>query len=354
MADFDFDESLLVELTEAHGVPGYEDAVRDVVRREFAAASAVEQVRSDAMGNLVGTIEGSENPEYEVVVAAHMDEIGFMVRNVDDDGFLQVDALGGWDPEVLRAQRVVVHTDDEELLGVIGSIPPHSGGSDDDDERGVHDVDVDLGLPADEVRERVAVGDRVSTTQSTEVVGDCINGKALDNRVSVFALCALADRLDDPAVTVHLAATVQEEVGLRGAEAIGVDLAPDLALNLDTTVANDVPETDDDKYVTKLGAGAGIKFKDSSVIPNRKVVDRLRSVAADRDVPVQHEVLPAGGTDTAGFQRSSGPTPVGAISFPTRYLHTPVESVHGNDVAAAIDLAEAFLATETGDHDYRL
>jgi len=353
MTEFAFDESLLVELTETHGVPGYEEAVRDVVRREFDGT--VDAVRSDAMGNLVGTIEGSETPEYEVVVAAHMDEIGFMVRNVDEDGFVQIDALGGWDPEILRAQRVVVHTDDEDLAGVIGSIPPHSGGADDeDDDRGVHDVDVDLGLPAEAVRERVHVGDRVTTTQTTAVVGDCINGKSIDNRVSVFALCALAERLDDPPATVHLAATVQEEVGLRGAEAIGVDLAPDLALALDTTVANDVPETDDDEYVTRLGDGAGIKFKDSSVLPNRKVVDRLRAVAADESVPVQHEVLPAGGTDTGSLQRSAGATPVGAISFPTRYLHTPTESVHGDDVAAAIDLAEAFLASETGDHDYTL
>lgn len=351
MTGFDFDESLLVELTELHGVPGYEEAVRDVVRRELEGA--VDDVRSDAMGNLVGTIEGSTAPEYEVVVAGHMDEIGFMVRNVDEDGFVQIDALGGWDPEVLRSQRVVVHTDDEDVLGVIGSIPPHTGGSD-DDEREVADVSVDLGLPADDVRERVTVGDRVSTTQSTEVLGECINGKSIDNRVSVFVLCELARRLDDPPVTVHLAATVQEEVGLRGAQTIGVDVDPDLALALDTTVANDVPETDEDKYVTRLGDGVGIKYKDSSVITNRKVVERLREVADAETITYQHEVLPAGGTDTGGLQRSGGATPVGALSFPTRYLHTTTESVHGDDVAAALDLAEAFLATETGEHDYTL
>jgi putative aminopeptidase FrvX len=387
MGSFDFDESLLVELTETHGVPGYESAVRDVVRREFSGA--VDEIRSDAMGNLVGTIEGRERPAYEVVVAAHMDEIGFMVRHVDDDGFLQLDALGGWDPQVLRAQRVVVHGDSDDvgtgdevdtgdddgigddvgtgdgedgtgdgaadtLTGVIGSIPPHAGGSEDDDDREVHDVDVDLGLPADVVREKVSIGDRVSTTQSTEILGEHVNGKAIDNRVSVFALCELADRLEDPGVTVHLAATVQEEVGLRGAEAIGVNLAPDLALALDTTVANDVPGTEDDDAVTELGVGAAIKFKDSSVLPNRKVVERLRAVADANDVPYQHEVLPAGGTDTGGLQRAAGATPVGAVSFPTRYLHTPTESVHGDDVAAGIELARRFLETETGDHDYTL
>jgi len=352
MAVFAFDESLLVELTEAHGVPGYEGAIRDVVRREFEGA--VDRVRTDAMGNVVGTIEGSTTPEYEVVVAGHMDEIGFMVRNVDEDGFVQVDALGGWDPQVLRSQRVVVHTDDGDVPGVIGSVPPHTGGSDDGEEREVADVDVDLGLGEDAVRERVTVGDRVSMRQTTEVVGDCVTGKALDNRVSVFALCVLADRLDDPDVTVHFAATVQEEVGLRGAEAIGTDVAPDLALCLDTTVANDVPETDEDKYVTNLGDGVGVKYKDSSVIANRKVLSRLRELAADRAIAHQHEVLPAGGTDTGGLQRTGGAAPVGALSFPTRYLHTTTEAVHGDDVAAALDLAAAFLATETGEHDYSL
>ena len=348
-----FDHDLLVSLTEARGVPGYEDRVRELVREEFRPH--VDRVRSDAMGNLVGTVEGSEHPDYELVVPAHMDEIGFMVRNVTDDGFLELDALGGWDPRILRAQRVTVHTEDGDVPGLIGSVPPHTLSDEErEKQQEVEDVHVDLGLDAEEAAERVAVGDLVTMDQTTERVGEFVTGKSLDNRVSVFAMLEAARRLDDPAVTVHFAATTQEEVGLRGAEALGVDLDPDLVLALDTTVANDVPGFEAGERVTELGEGAGIKLKDSSVITNRKVHRRLRSVAEDREIVHQMEVLPAGGTDTGGLQRTSGATPAGAISVPTRYLHTPTESVHEDDVAAVIDLLVGFIETEDGARDYTL
>lgn len=349
--DHDFDFDLLTELTETSGVPGYEDRLRDIVRREFD--SVVDEVRSDAMGNLVGTVEG--DGAYEVVVAAHMDEIGFMVKHVTDEGFLQLDALGGWDARILKAQRVTVLTEEGDLTGVIGSVPPHTLTEEQKEkEPTVEDVHVDLGLPVEKVEERVSVGDLVTTRQTTVEMGEFVTGKALDNRVSVFAMLEAARRLDSPDVTVHFVATVQEEVGLRGAEAIGVDFDPDLGIALDTTVANDVPSFEADEYVTQLGEGAGIKLKDSSVITNRKVHRRLRDVAEDENVAYQLEVLPSGGTDTGGLQNAHGAKPVGAISVPTRYLHTPTESVHRSDVAAAIDLLVAFLETETGERDYTL
>ncbi len=180
-----------------------------------------------------------------------------------------------------------------------------------------------------------------------------MTGKALDDRVCVFQLLEAARRIEDPAVTIHFAATVQEEVGLRGAQAIGVDLEPDLGIALDVTVANDVPGFEAGEHVTRLGEGAAVKLKDGSVITTPKVVRRLREVAEDRGIDHQLEVLPSGGTDTAKLQTAAGAAPVGAISIPTRYLHTVTESAHGDDIAAAIDLLVAFLETETGGHDYR-
>ena len=349
--DYEFDFDLLRELTETSGVPGYEDRVRDVVRRVLEAET--DTVRSDAMGNVVGTIEGSG--DYEVAVAAHMDEIGFMVKHVTDEGFLQVDALGGWDARVLKAQRVRVHTENGDLTGVIGSPPPHTLTEEQrEKEAKVEDVTIDLGLPADEVEERVDVGNLVTMEQDTVRMGDCVTGKALDDRVCLFAMLETARRIDDPDATIHFAATVQEEVGLRGATALGVDLDPDLALALDVTVANDIPEMDEDRYVTELGEGTAIKLKDSSVITNPKVTRRIRAVAEDAGIDHQIEVLPAGGTDTAGFQNTHGAKPVGAISIPTRYLHTVTETAHGADVDATVDLLTAFLESETGDHDYTL
>ena len=346
---FDFD--LLCELTETSGVPGYEDRIREIVRRELEPE--VDELRRDGMGNVVGTIHGSG--DRAVAVAAHMDEIGFMVRHVTDEGFVQVDALGGFDPRVLKAQRVTIHTEDEDITGLIGSVPPHTlDESDRNSTPEVEDVHIDLGLDAETAKERVDVGDLVTMEQTTERVGDHVTGKALDDRVCVFTMLEAARRIDDPEVTVHFAATVQEEVGLRGANALGVDIDADLAIALDVTVANDVPDFDDGEYVTELGEGTAIKLKDSSVITNPKVHRRLRTVAEDEDIDYQLEVLPAGGTDTAGFQRAGGATPVGAISVPTRYLHTVTESAHVDDIAATIDLLTAFLETETDEHNYLL
>lgn len=348
---FDFDFELLRTLTEASGVPGYEDRVREHVRSVLAEET--DSVTTDAMGNVVGTIHGDS--DYEVAVAAHMDEIGFMVRHVTDDGFLKLDALGGWDPRVLRAQRVTVHTDDGDLTGLIGSVPPHTL---DEEQRekddAVEDVVVDLGRDGEAVADAVAVGDLVTMEQSTVKMGDTVTGKALDDRVCVFTMLEAARRIDDPDVTIHFCATVQEEVGIRGATALGVDIAPDLAVALDVTVASDVPDVSEDKQVTALGDGAAIKLKDSSVITTPKVHRRMRSVAEAADIDHQIEVLPAGGTDTAGFQNTNGATPVGAISVPTRYLHTVTETAHGDDIAATVDLLTEFLRTESGDHDYAL
>jgi endoglucanase len=350
-SDVAFDASLLTELTETSGVPGHEDRIRDIVRRELETVT--DRIRSDAMGNLVGTVEGER--DFEVVVAAHMDEIGFMVRHVTDEGFLQLDALGGWDARILKAQRVWVHTDDGDVRGVIGSPPPHTLDEDEREETSkVEDVYVDLGLPGEEVAERVSVGDLVTIEQTTVRMGNHVTGKALDDRVCLLAMVEAARRLDDPAVTVHFVATVQEEVGLRGAEAVGLDLDPDLAVALDVTVANDIPDFDAGDHVTELGEGVAIKLKDSSVLTNPKVTRRLRDVAERTGVAHQLEVLPSGGTDTGQFQRSSGATPVGALSVPTRYLHTPTESAHVDDVAATIELLTAFLDTETGDAEYAL
>jgi endoglucanase len=344
---FDFD--LLRDLTEFHGPPGYEDRVRGLVTE--ALEERTDEVRTDAMGNVVGTVEGES--DYSVVVAAHVDEIGFMVRHVTEEGFLQLDAVGGWDPRVLRAQRVAVHTQQGELTGVIGSTPPHTQDEEEGaSEQEVHDVHVDMGRDGEAVSELVSVGDLVTMRQTTEVVGNHVTGKALDDRVCVFAMLEAAERLSDPDATVHFAATTQEEVGLRGAEALGFDLDPDLAIALDVTVANDVPGFEEGDRVTRLGEGPAIKLKDGSVITNPKVNRRLRAVAEDAGVDYQLEVLPSGGTDTAKLQRVGGAKPAGAISVPTRYLHTVTESAHVEDIAATRELLTAFLESEDGSTDY--
>jgi len=347
---FEFDFDLLRDVTETSGVPGYEDRVRDIVRGELE--DSTDHVRTDAMGNVVGTIEGDS--DYSVAVAAHMDEIGFMVKHITEDGFLKLDALGGWDARVLRAQRVTVHGEGGDITGVFGSVPPHTLDGDEDDKEEVGDRVVDLGRDAEEVEELVTVGDIVTMDQNTIKMGDTVTGKALDDRVCLFTMLEAARELENPDVTIHFCATVQEEVGLRGATALGVDVDPDLAVALDVTIASDIPGVSEDKHVTALGDGAAIKLKDSSVITTPKVHKRLKAVAEAESIDHQFEVLPAGGTDTAGFRNTYGAKPVGAISIPTRYLHTVTETANGDDIRSTIDLLTAFLDSETGEHDYSL
>lgn len=328
---------LLRSLTEAHGPVGYEDDPRELVVAEFE--QTVDRVRTDAMGNVVGTVEGdADGPE--LLVAAHMDEIGFMVTHVDDDGFIHVASLGGWNAEVLRAARVRVHADggDDPIDGVIGAIPAHV--RDTDDEQDVDDVAIDVGLDGEAAADRVSVGDVVTMRAPTERIGDCVSGKALDDRAGVWATLRAAE-LSDPETTVHFVATTQEEVGLRGAEAVGVDIAPDVAIAVDGTLERSVPGVDAADRVTTLGDGVGIKHKDATVIPTPAVVDRLESLAADHDIPSQREVAANIGTDTGALQTTAGSTPVGAVSIPVRYHHSTVETAHVDDLAATVDLLVA-------------
>lgn len=337
------DRDLLFDLSAASGPVGYEDGVREVVRD--ALGPEVDRIETDAMGNVVGTVEGEG--DREVVVAAHMDEIGFMVSQVDDEGFLKLDALGGWNAQILRTQPVTVHTDDGEVAGVIGAEPAHT--RDEDDLEDIDDLAVDLGLDGDDAAEAVAVGDVVTLDTQPRVLGDCVTGKALDDRAGVYAMLAAA-RVADPDATVHFCATVQEEVGLRGARAIATDdeFDPDLVIALDGTLERSVPGVDAADRITTLGDGVGIKRKDASVIPSPEVVDWLTEVAEDEGVEHQREVAWNIGTDTGALQNAGGAVLSGALSVPVRYHHSPVETAHREDLTATVDLLAAALA-RTGD-----
>ncbi|MFC7136812.1 M42 family metallopeptidase [Halobaculum litoreum] len=333
---------LLRELTEAHGPVGHEREPRETVVREFE--TSVDRVRVDAMGNAVGTVEGDPDAP-ELLIAAHMDEIGFVVRHVDDEGFVRVRSLGGWNAEVLRSMRVRVHADDgdDPVDGVIGAVPAHV--RDTDGEQAVTGVAIDLGLDAAAARERVAVGDAVTARAPTERIGDCVAGKALDDRAGVWAVLRAAERAA-PAGTVHFVATTQEEVGLRGAEGLAVDAEPDLALAVDGTLERSTPGVAPADRVTTLGDGVGIKHLDATVVPTPAVVRRLEALADERGIPYQREVAENIGTDTGALQTAAGSTPVGAVSVPVRYHHSTVETAHVDDLAATVDLLVA--AAEAG------
>jgi tetrahedral aminopeptidase len=296
---------------------------------------------------------GSGGPK--VMLAAHMDEIGFMVRFIDENGFIRLQNVGGFDPRVLPAQRVRIHTrSGDVLIGALqlASKPIHLLASSEIKAPKMTQLYVDVGMPVDEVKERVDIGDMVTLDRSMVQVGGNLMSRAMDDRINVFIMIEVLRALGPHGCDVIAVATTQEEVGLRGAETSAYSVEPDIGVALDVTVAGDSPGVDKQDQVTKLGAGVAIKAFDSSHIPNYKLVNHFRDLAREKEIPHQVEILSRGGTDAGPMQRTRGGVPVITISTPTRYLHTVNEMVSIDDLQSAIRLLTAYLET-AHEGDYR-
>ena len=344
-------EALLRRLIETPGVPGREEQQREIAREELGGLT--DEVRTDALGSVIGTKRGSGDAR--VMVAAHTDEIGFLVKHIDDKGFLRLQTLGGHDPANMVSQRVVVTTaDGTALKGALQPQrkPPHIATEADKKPPKADEFFVDLGLPADEVKEKVRVGDYAVMDRGLEKVGTHYVGKAMDDRVGVFVMYEALRAMGDHEATVFAAATSQEEVGLRGAEASGSALAPTVVVALDVTLAMDIPGGGNENEISALGEGVALKIMDSYSISHPKLVDHFRAIAERENIAYQTEILPFGGTDAGGVQRLHGGIPAITLSIPCRYVHTPNEMVNADDVQAAITLLARYLEeSHTGDYD---
>ena len=343
-------EALFKRLSETPGVPGREDRQREIAREELE--DLTDEVRTDALGSVIGTKHGRD--DVRVMVAAHMDEIGFFVRHIDDNGFIRLQPLGGHDPANMVSQRVIVTiAGGDSLRGALQPTrkPPHLQREGDRKVPKVEEFYVDLGMPADEVKEAVRVGDYATLDRTLEKVGGNYLGKAMDDRVGVFVMLEALRALGDHEATIHSVATSQEEVGLRGAKASGWALAPTVVIALDVTLAVDVPGTEEEGRITELGKGVALKIMDSYSISHPRLLEHFQRIAEREDIPHQTEILPFGGTDAAGVQRLHGGIPAITLSVPCRYVHTPNEMVSERDVQAAIDLLARYLEeAHTGDY----
>ena len=344
-------EKLLKRLIETPGVPGREEQQREIAREELEALT--DEVRTDPLGSVIGTKRGGY--EARVMVAAHLDEIGFLVKYIDDKGFLRLQTLGGHDPTNMVSQRVLVTTaDGESLRGALQPArkPPHlMRGENQQQPPRADEFFVDLGMGAEEVKEAVRIGDYVTMDRTLERVGDGYVGKAMDDRIGVFVMLEALRAMERHEATIHAAATSQEEVGLRGATASGSALEPTVVVALDITIAMDIPGGGGENTITELGKGAAIKIMDSSLICNPKLVEHFRQIAEREGISHQMEILPQGGTDAGGVQRLHGGIPSITLSIPCRYVHTPNEMVNASDVQACIDLLARYLEeAHTGDY----
>jgi endoglucanase len=333
---------LLAELSEAHGTSGREEAVAAIVRRELAPA--VSRIETDPLGGLCGVRAASPGADDapRLMLAAHMDEIGLMVTTIEDSGYVRVIPLGGWDARTLVSQRVLVHGR-EVLDGMVGVPPVHALSAEDRNRAPkLEDLRIDLGLSAERVRELVRPGDVVTRRRTFAPLGDLVSGKALDDRVGVFVLLEAMRAADPSPVEVLATATVQEEVGLRGARVAATRQAPDIGVAIDTCPSTDGPGQSAGGG-TKLGKGAAIRIMDASAIGAHRLVAFLEALAIERDIPHQFHVSDKGGTDTQSLQLAGAGSVAGCVSIPTRYGHSSIEVCHPDDIQAAVDLVVALV-----------
>jgi endoglucanase len=345
------DIKLMAEICEVAGAPGYEKRIRDIVLREVTPL--VDEVSVDNLGNVTAVKRGKDRKK--VMIGAHMDEISFMVTHIEEGGFLRFHTLGGFDPKTLTAQRVIVHGK-KDLIGVMGSKPIHVMTQ---EERGklpkTTDYFIDMGMSKEEVEKYISVGDVITRERKLIEMGNCVNCKSIDNRISVFILIEALRTLGNVPYDVYGVFTVQEEIGIRGAQVSSLQHQPDFGFGLDTTIAYDVPGAQAHEKITSLGKGTGIKIMDASTVCDYRMVEYMKKTADKHKIQWQPEVLTAGGTDTAAIQRfSAGGSISGAISIPTRHIHQVIEMADKGDIEKSILLLQKCLEElDTFDWEHR-
>lgn len=345
---------LLKKLTEAPGVSGREERIRELLLSE--TEGMWDETRVDSMGSLIclkrarvkpkAAKKGEAAQPQKVMLACHMDEIGFYVRYIDDKGHLRLNAAGGFDTRNLFARRVLVQGR-KDIVGVMnpGGRPIHISSEEDRKKiPEVKDFYVDLFMDKAQVEKLVQIGDPVTLLQTTEMLGDAITGKSMDNRVALWTgINAIRKAGDKLKYDTYFVACVQEEVGLRGATTAAYGVNPDIGIAIDVTLACDTPGVDKEEQVTRLGDGVAIKWMDSSTISHHGLFEDFIAVAKAKKIKYQLEILPRGGTDAGALQRARAGSKAITLSIPTRYIHTVTESINKNDALGAVNLLAAWL-----------
>ena len=319
----------------APSVSGREQGVRRIIADMMTPL--VDEVRTDAMGNLICLKKGTGADARNVMLCAHMDEIGFIVNFIEDNGFLRVAPIGGIHFVAAAFAEVVFEN------GVKGVFVPEASVSAKDGYKG-DNCYIDIGASTKkEAERRVRIGDCCALTPHlTRLNTNRIAGRPLDDRIGCACLYEIAKTLTAPADNVYYVFSVQEEVGCRGAKTAAYAIGADLAIIYDVTGTGD--QQGSKPMAVKLGEGTAVKIKDSSVICDRTLVDELLALAKEKRIAAQCEILTYGGTDTSAVQMTGYGCRAGALSIPTRYIHSGVEMIDLRDVKATVDLTLAYLS----------
>lgn len=338
-------QKFLQHILETASPTGSEMAVADILRSRLSEVA--DEIETDVMGSVHAILKGKgEGPT--VMFAAHMDEIGLMVTYISDDGFLSVSSIGGVDAAILPGMRVDVHAENETLRGVVGRKPIHL--IDADERKTVTALDkmvIDLGLPGEEVKEKVQIGDSITFGVGFETFGkNMAISRAFDDKAGVYVGTRVIEELQKAGRAngdFIFASTVQEEIGVRGAQTSAYSIEPDVGIAFDVTHATDYPGIDKGKF-GDLACGKGVVIARGPNI-NPHVYTRLVAAAKKEDISYQVEAEPGvTGTDARAIQVSRGGNATGLISVPVRYMHTPTEVINLDDLEAAVKLVVRFVS----------
>ncbi len=334
-------EKLLKELTEADGVPGYESEIRKVLD---AHLKKLGKVSRDRMGSLICKNNGAvDSPK--IMLASHMDEVGFMVKHISTEGFIRFTALGGWWDQVLLTQRVRIKTKKGDIIGVIGAKPPHLIPQDERTKTvNRKNMYIDIGAKSDKEIEKagIRIGDPIiPVSEFTELsIPNTYMSKAFDDRIGCAVLVSVLERLKNSKTpnSVYGATTVQEEVGVRGATTSVEMIDPDVAIILESDIAGDVPGIRPDESSTKMGEGPSLLMYDSRMIPNLKLRDLVIDTAKKEKIPLQFTTMEGGATDGSIIHLHKHGVPTVVIGVPTRHIHSHNSILKRVDIDDTIEL----------------
>lgn len=339
---------LLKQLCEKSGISGYEKEVSSLIVNTFNDLTDV--VNVDKLGNVVALKKGENNSEnIKIMLAAHMDEIGLMVSDIDDKGFIKFTKIGGIDPRTLLAQEVIVHGK-TDLFGVIGAKPPHLQ---DESERetavDIKDLSIDVGFSKEQIQELVEIGDTITVKRDfIELQGSWVSGKALDDRAGVVTMyeCAKELKYLKHEADIYFVSTVQEEVGVRGATTSAYSINPDIGIAIDVGFGStpEIPK----EYTLDIGKGPGITIG-GNIHP--KLREKLIEIANEYNILYQFEIDPGPtGTDARAIQITRCGIPTLLISLPLRYMHTSTETINIKDIKMSAKLLARFISVISQDN----
>ncbi len=335
-------KKMLKKLVEASGISGRESNIRDLMKKEFA--KYCDTVKVDKIGNLIGK-KGSG--KIKVMLTAHMDALGLMVKNISEKGFIYFEPVGGWDQRVLLAQKVRIYTDSGIVMGIIGSKPIHIQEKEEREQAvKMKKLYIDIGAKDRDDAKKIGVkiGDAINLCgEFSELKNNLVSGCSFDDRAGCAALIEVLKTVNPKDYTLFAVGTVQEEIGLVGVRGSAFETDPDIVFVMDTTSAGDVPEVEENDAPAKTGLGPVIAVKDAASIINERVKDFLIKTAEKNKIPYQLEVLTGGATDAAVMPLVREGKPSACIAIPTRYGHTPVEVINMSDLENVVKLTLSVL-----------